>query len=285
MKRWLIVLSLVLVGNFVANAQLFWKISGKGLKKPSYILATHYLIPLVYIDSIKQVYKSFNECDLVVGEVVSNKIDGDTYLEKNTVLPPKENLYSYIPLDKQQLVDQELKAVLKLGVKDLSKMQPKLILQLYKTELFKQLTGVEDDAQSDSYFQFSANAKDIKVMALGTLEEQVSKSIKSDIQQQTNVLVNALLNKSKMSEKLLQFNQLYRQGKIDNLQFIDADFLAQEPQEDVQFDQKTKKIFETIAQVIETNSCFISVDVFRLSGEGNLLKLLTEAGYKVKEIE
>lgn len=285
MKRWIIFISLVLAGNYGINAQLLWKISGKGLKKPSYILGTHYLIPLVYIDSIKQVYKSFNECDLVLGDIVTNAIEAKTYLEKTSLLALNESLYTYIPLDKQQKVDEELKSVLKIGLKELSRMQPELILRLYKTELFKQITGVEDDAQSDSYFQIAANAKDIKVIAFSSLEEQVNENSHVDIQQQTNNLMAALLEKNKISEKLLQFNQLYRQGKIDNLQFVDVNFLANERKADTQFDLKNDKIFNTINQVIPKNSCFITVDVFRLSGEKSLLKQLTRAGYKLKAVE
>ena len=285
MKRWILFISLVLVGNNGLNAQLLWKISGKGLKNSSYILGTHYLIPLVYIDSIKQVYKSFNECDLVLGEVVTNSIDAKSYLEKTSLLPSKESLYTYIPLDKQQIVDQELRSVLKIGLKELSRMQPELILRLYKSELFKQQTGVEDDAQSDSYFQIAANAKDIKVIAFSTLEEQMKESFHANTQEQTDILVNALIQKKRMSEKLLQFNQLYRGGKIEDLQFIDASFVSTVNKPDRQFEIKTDKIFNTINQIIQKNSCFISVDVFRLSGENSLIKQLTQAGYKVKAVE
>ena len=285
MKRWILFISLVLVGNYGLNAQLLWKISGKGLKNSSYILGTHYLIPLVYIDSIKQVYKSFNECDLVLGEVVTNSIDAKSYLEKTSLLPSNESLYTYIPLDKQQIVNQELKSVLKIGLKELSRMQPELILRLYKSELFKQQTGVEDDAQSDSYFQIAANAKDIKVIAFSTLEEQMKESFHANTQEQTDILVNALIQKKRMSEKLLQFNQLYRGGKIEDLQFIDASFVSTVNKPDRQFEIKTDKIFNTINQIIQKNSCFISVDVFRLSGENSLIKQLTQAGYKVKAVE
>lgn len=285
MKRWLIFASLVFVGNFGINAQLLWKISGKGLKQPSYILGTHYLIPLVYIDSIHQVYKSFNECKVVVGEVLTNSIEAQTYLEKKSMLAANESLYTYIPLDKQALVDQELKSVLKIGLKELSRMQPDLVLRLYKLELFRQLTGIEDDAQSDSYFQIAANAKDLQVIAFSSLEEQMNENTHADIQQQTNQLVEALLHKSKMSERLLQFNQLYRHGKIESLQFIDTHFLASEHEPNPQFELKTDQIFDTIHQLIQKNACFITVDVFRLSGDKSLLKLLTRAGYKVKAVE
>ena len=35
-----------------ANAQLLWKVSGKGLEKPSYIFGTYHLSPLSIKDSI-----------------------------------------------------------------------------------------------------------------------------------------------------------------------------------------------------------------------------------------
>ena len=42
MKRVLVIIAFVLIAAQSANAQLLWKISGRGIEKPSYILGTHH---------------------------------------------------------------------------------------------------------------------------------------------------------------------------------------------------------------------------------------------------
>ena len=53
-----------------ANAQLLWKISGKGLEKPSYIFGTYHLSPLSIKDSIAAMPQAMNETSQVYGEIV-----------------------------------------------------------------------------------------------------------------------------------------------------------------------------------------------------------------------
>ena len=46
---------------FSANAQLLWKVSGKGLEKPSYIFGTYHLSPLSIKDSIAAMPQAMSE--------------------------------------------------------------------------------------------------------------------------------------------------------------------------------------------------------------------------------
>jgi len=71
MKRFFLFI-LICVGNFqFVDAQLLWKITASGVDKPSYLLGTHYLVPMVYLDSVKGLANAFNECDAVVSEVIA----------------------------------------------------------------------------------------------------------------------------------------------------------------------------------------------------------------------
>ena len=57
MKK-LIIISLALVSMFTsANAQLLYKISGKDLKSPSYIVGTYHLAPVSFINAIEGIMK------------------------------------------------------------------------------------------------------------------------------------------------------------------------------------------------------------------------------------
>ena len=68
MKRILTILALSLL-CLTSNAQLVWKISGNGIKKPSYILGTHHGCPFTYCDSIPGLMKAFDKVDNIIGEI------------------------------------------------------------------------------------------------------------------------------------------------------------------------------------------------------------------------
>ena len=51
------------------NAQLLWKISGNGLKEPSYIMGTHHLAPLSIKDSIQGLQAALDQTQQVYGEL------------------------------------------------------------------------------------------------------------------------------------------------------------------------------------------------------------------------
>ena len=68
MKRILTILALSLL-CLTSNAQLLWKISGNGIKEPSYILGTHHGCPFTYCDSIPGLMKVHAQVDNVIGEI------------------------------------------------------------------------------------------------------------------------------------------------------------------------------------------------------------------------
>ena len=55
------------------NAQLLWKITGKELKAPSYLMGTHHLAPLSIMDSIKGMQTALNSTTQVIGELNKNE--------------------------------------------------------------------------------------------------------------------------------------------------------------------------------------------------------------------
>lgn len=284
MKRIFIISILLGISIISMHAQLLWKISGNGLQSPSYLFGTHHLIPVAFLDSIPGLYKAFNESDAVVGEVVANNIETSELIRKAAIIPDKKTIKDFITVDKYQQVDAELKAVLKIGLKELSIMHPSLILNLYEIELFKKLTGVYDDAQSDSYFQIAAAEKDKKIVGLETADLQISMLFnEKNIQQQANRLTNSVLRKDSLSRELLMFNRLYKSGKLNDL-----DLLSQRTEKSAESANNIKRNSDWLKQLpamMKLNSCFIAVEITHLPGEDGLIAGLQKAGYKVKAVE
>ena len=75
-----------------ANAQLLWKVSGKGLEKPSYIFGTYHLSPLSIKDSIAAMPQAMNETTQVYGEVVISEMATPAFMQsmQQQMMMPKD---------------------------------------------------------------------------------------------------------------------------------------------------------------------------------------------------
>lgn len=77
MKKYFLTAALCLVSSSILFAQntkeensLLWKVSGKGLKKPSYLFGTYHFLSGGFADTMQAVKTAYAVSDAVVGELV-----------------------------------------------------------------------------------------------------------------------------------------------------------------------------------------------------------------------
>lgn len=288
MKRIFLAVLILLVSVPFLQAQLLWKISGNGIRKNSYLFGSQYLMPMASVDSLQSLKKSFSECEVVVSEVVANNVDANSLLRKTAFIQGDKSLRDFIPSDKQPVVDSILKSELKIGLKELSKMQPEFVLKMYKIELFRNITGIIDDVQTDAYFQIAANQKGIKVIGLESIRELLNaETDRRELQKQSDMLTKAIMNKDSLVKELTQLSYLYKKQKINDL----ALFLRSEDSKTGNSEALTKlnlqneAWIEKLSSMMKQNSCFIVVGVEHLAGETGLPEGLKRKGFKVKAVQ
>jgi len=288
-KNILLVFSLFLSLTAV-HSQLLWKVSGNGLKHSSYLFGTHHLIPIQFLDSVPGLFKAFNECDVVVGEMVMNNIDATTKIQQAAVMPDKTRINDLLNDDECKLVDQELKSVLKFGLKDVSIMNPSLILTMYEIEIYKKMTGFSEDKQSDSYFQLVASEKGKKVIGLETVDQQIAILFgNGSLERQADILVETIQEKDNVLNEMMQLNKLYKQGKLDELVDLSkrkdniTDMTVEEYAKLV--DNRNADWMRKLPAYFKESSCFVAVGAMHLGGEKGLIRQLQKAGYRIKAVE
>jgi len=289
MKKKILSLLLLLAVVSFTQAQLIWKITGNGIKKPSYLFGTHHLIPIQFLDSIPGLFKAFNESEKVVGEMVLNNIDATEKIQQAAIMPNNLRIDSLLKPADYKLVDTELKSVLKFGLKDVSILNPTMLVTMYELEVYKKLTGFTDDKQSDSYFQLVAVQKDKKVIGLENLDQQIKFLFGStDYKRQAQILVETVRRKNEMLKDMLQLTKLYKIGKIDQLVELSkgkgniTDMTDEEYATMV--DNRNADWVTKLPQIIKESSCFIAVGALHLGGKNGLIKLLQKKGYKVSPL-
>ncbi|MDD3322359.1 MAG: TraB/GumN family protein [Paludibacter sp.] len=289
MKRTYLFLIFFIASFSFVNSQLLWKISGKKLKYPSYLFGTHHLIPIQFLDSVPGLYKAFNECDEVVGEMVLNNIDATARIQQAAMLPDHINIKDLLNDSDYQIVDKELKSVLKFGLKEVSMLNPTMILTMYEMEIFKKSTGYTDDNQSDSFFQLVAAEKGKKVIGLETIDQQIAILFgNGSLQRQADILVETIHQKDSVLTEIKYVNSLYKKGEIDELLELSNRRGNVNDMTDEEFDKLVDKRnlnwVSKLPQLMEESPCFIAVGALHLGGKNGLIKLLEKGGYKVRAV-
>jgi len=290
MKKNILIFFIILLSFTTIQAQLLWKVTGKGLKHPSYLFGTHHLIPIQFFDSVPGLYKAFNDCDEVVGEIVMNNIDATTKIQQAAIMPNHTKISDLLTDEQSKLVDRELKSVLKLGLKDVSIMNPSLVLTMYEMEIYKKLTGYTEDKQSDSYFQLVAEEKGKKVIGLETIDQQIAILFgNGSLERQADILVESMEHKDDILKEMIQLNKIYKAGKIDELIELSKgkDNVTEMTEEEYArlVDNRNAEWMTKLPACFKESSCFVAVGAMHLGGKNGLVKQLEKEGYKVKAVE
>lgn len=271
------------------QAQLLWKITGKNLKSSSYLFGTDHYVDAGFADSIPKIFKCFNNCNTIVGEMTLNSIDNKKKLYNAAIMPQGVTIDKLISEENYKIVDTELKDVLKIGLKDLSVMQPNLILNIYRTEVYKKILGYKGDYQLDSFFQFIGNEKGKEIIGLETAEKQISILFDTtNLKKQAEILVESIVNKKKTIDNMLKLNKLYKSGDLESLLIMAKSQMEVAEKSDSEFtktvNDRNALWIKQLPFFMKKSSCFITVDAKNLPGETGLIKLLEKSGYKVKPV-
>jgi len=287
-KKLLILLSLIFCLT-ITQAQLLWKVTGKGLKNPSYLFGTHHLISIQFLDSIPGLFKAFNNCETIVGEMVINNIDATSKIQQAAIMPDHKRINDLLNADEYKLVDTELKSVLKLGLKDVSVLNPTLVLTMYEMEIYKKLTGFKEGSQSDSYFQLVATEKGKKVIGLENIDQQISFLYGTEsLKRQADILVETIKKKDSILTEMMLMNKLYKSGKLDKLIDLSkgkGNITDMTPEEYTKLvDNRNADWMTKLPDYFKQSSCFVAVGAMHLGGKNGLIKLFEKEGYRVTPV-
>jgi uncharacterized protein YbaP (TraB family) len=288
MKK-IFLLTSIIFTVFYAKSQLLWEISGNGVKK-SYIFGTNHLVSSDFLDSIPNVFKAYNSCKTVVGEVLLNAKNISDTIMAYAVLPKGTVLKNLFTDEECSIVDKALKNTLFLSLQDVSTLKPAMILAMYEQTIYEKVVKKRGDFQLDSYFQQVAEMQGKKVTALENATEQAALLFGNQtLERQTEIFVATVQDSAKLVEDIKKIVDLYKKGNIDLLYaeyMSDTGKIAPTLRErHALLDSRNANWSKKISELIKKNSAFIAVGALHLSGENGLITLLKKDGYKVKPYE
>ena len=289
MKRILAIIALLLLGVQAANAQLLWKISGRGIEKPSYILGTHHAVPYTFCDTIPGLMKAFGEVGHVVGEFDMLKMDAMTphqmqNMQKMMMMPADTTMASLFSDAQRDTLDAYLKNTLGANLQMLSSMKPMTIMVTVQQKILMELIpDIASLTGIDKYMQTLAAEKGKQVGGLETMEYQLGLLYGSSLQDQADALLD-MVRQSNSKELLQELTVAYKTQNLDTLWKIFQDQMTE-----LEYDAlvKTRNLnwLEEMKHLLTTQSALYVVGSGHLPGDSGMINLLRDAGYKVRPVK
>lgn len=300
MRKILLLAAVIIASVTYSQAQILYRISGKGLKSPSYIVGTYHLAPSSFADSIPGMRQAVEQTNQVCGELDmmdAFKPENTAKLLKAQMLPEGTTLSSLLTAEQLERLNALLLDVMGSNLNDetfaaqMDKMTPAalsttLSLQSYikRTESFNPMELI------DNYFQMLAlqNGKAIKgfetvdfqmgILFGESLEKQVNDLMcMVDHFEETDEMVNRITT-AYFSQNLKQIEEAMEEESKVECGTTDED-------EDRLINNRNSNWLEMMPSMMAEQPTLFVVGAGHLCGEKGVLRLLEKAGYTVEGVK
>jgi len=274
---------------------LLWKVSGNGLEKPSYILGTHHLVHVKFVDSIPGLRDVIDNTEQTVGELLmSDQSAMQAKLMQAAMMPADESYKNMLSAEDYEKLDKGLRDMFTVGMEQFGQMKPGMISMAYTitlyTKLYPEFNPMSHEAV-DSYVQRIAKDNGKSVLGLETVDDQIYALFDAEpLKDQAETLVCAVGQGLSAKESLDKLNNYYRNGELSkmyDLAFNDPDDTcktSQKAQNALNKDRNDKWLLK-LPQIMKEKSNLVAVGALHLAGEEGLLYQLAKMGYTIEAVK
>lgn len=285
-----------------ANAQLLYKISGKDLTAPSYIIGTHHLANVGFVNKIAGVKDALTNTEQVYGEVRWDDMtnpDSLKVVQAAMMLPDGQSLKTVLSAEQYKKLDAVITQMMGVGLSNpqvgaqMGKMSPAALSTQLQVLMFMQKHMGEYDPSStfDQYFQAQAKHNNEPVGGLETLAFQTNLLYKgSDMKRQVEQLMCLLDNQEFYEQMMESMTDAFYAQDLDALKAAMDKKLGgtcdSTPEELAQLiDNRNADWAKKMPAIMATKPTFFVVGAGHLPGAKGVLQLLKDAGYTVEAVK
>ncbi|MDU1904683.1 MAG: TraB/GumN family protein [Dysgonomonas sp.] len=276
------------------DGSLLWKVSGKDLVKPSYILGTHHFIHLDITNTIAGLDGVLADVEQVVGEIDFSGIEEiNLQIQTKMMMPADTSYQDILSAEELERLDKGLKKNLYVGLSEVKMFKPNMILMLYSIAMYRKahpdFSPTKHEAL-DAYVQRMAKENNKEVMGLETVDDQIYALVESEtLREQAQVLLCSVENADSQEESMLKMEEYYRNGQIQDIYKISFEdesdpCLLSHKQKNALNKDRNDKWLAVLPQIMSGKSSLIAVGVLHLSGEEGLLYQLDQMGYAIEPV-
>ncbi len=257
---------------------LLWQVSGKDLKKPSFIFGTFHLLCKGDIQFSGQLKKSFNAADEIYMEMDMD--DPSTMLSGLLYMNMKEGkkLKDLYTEEEYAKVENYFRDTLGMPMMLFQSVKPYFLVAMLYPKMMncKTSSGVEEELVNLA----KENKKEIK--GLETMQFQASVFDSIPYEWQAKELLKNIDSFSTYKKEFDTMLLQYKQQQLEAMgRMISKSEFGTDKYEDLLLNNRNRNWTEQLKTIMKKESVFVAVGTGHLVGEKGLLNLLRKEGYSV----
>jgi uncharacterized protein YbaP (TraB family) len=264
------------------DSALLYEITGRDLKRPSYLFGTIHLICQKDMFPAEKLKSYLNQTEQLLLEFDMDDPATVQKAVKASMLPDGKTLKDYVTPEEYAKIDELFKDYLGVSFDVLQTYKP-LVSRTYLLSSPKVL-GCQPPTVYDNFLAQAAVAAKMPVIGLETVEQQIAVIDSEPLEKQIKALNEAVANPEK---DFNDFKSLYQTYLTQNSDAVYKQIVSQ-----MKADYDLKKFLDernlNWIPVIEKNMAskpsFVAVGGGHLGGKKGVVKLLRAKGYRLKPI-
>lgn len=266
------------------NSALLYEISGRNLKKPSYLFGTIHMICEKDMFPAEKLKGYINQTEQMLLEF---DMDDKALVQqalKYSMLADGKTVKNYLKPNEYSRIDALYKDYLGITFDNLQKFKP-MISSAYLLSSPK-IIGCQPPFVYDQFLAQTAVAQKMPVIGLETAEEQIAVIDSQTIEQQIRELNETAANPEKAINDFKILYRTYLTQSADELyNLVVRQFNALGYSQPRMLDRRNQNWIPVIEKNIAEKPTFIAVGSGHLGGEKGVIKLLRARGYKLTPIK
>lgn len=253
---------------------LLWEISGKNLKKPSYLYGTIHMICSKDYSLSEKAKRTFDASDKLYLEI--NFTDPNEMSQMQQLAMGKEPLSKRLSPEQLAKLDVILKKTTGMNVQQVDSFSLLTVLSLISMKSF----GCTDLKFYEIEFSDLAKKRNITITGLETVKTQF------DILENaySNDEILKLLEESTF-EETIALVEAYKNENIDAMYALTTDLkVTSEKTKKQILDNRNLNWVKAMPELMKQNGIFFAVGAGHLGGEYGVINLLRKEGYTVKPV-
>ena len=283
--RYVLLLFTLFISLF-SNAQeleksLLWKISGNGLKKPSYLFGTIHLTcdtsldanTLNALEATEQLYLELDMDDKSIQMQMMKLMMMKDGAKLSTLLSPEDF----------KILDEFMKKNLNMSAKMFDSFKPFMISSM----LFPKMLDCKSQSVESELMKITKEQNE-EIFGLEKAEDQMKVFDEISYQDQADELLKTVKdNLEKDKKEFQEMITIYQNKDIEGMlkMMSDSDNKITSENQDILLNDRNKKWIPIMIKIIKDKPTFFGVGAGHLAGEEGVIKLLRKKGYKVEAVQ
>lgn len=262
------------------SSSLLWKISGKGLKTPSYVFGTFHMMCKTDFSITTALEETIKSTQQFYGELDMDDPTLQSTLMSNMRLK-ETNLQTLLGDEQFKIVADGFKNITGMNLQMFNQFIPFMSLSL----LALNSIPCADRIQPETEFVNIAKKNSLPILGLETVQDQVNAINREPLDSQLISLKKTILNYDSVKQVMTKMIAVYKEKNTDKL----YQFLQDNSDGNTNFEQdmlvtRNVKWIPVIEKAIQEKASFFAVGAAHLGGKQGVLNLLKQQGYTLTPV-